>query len=152
MIELFALIADVISLHRPPTSISCNQTDTDKIKLFTKAEDFLYLLSDQELLAIHLDKKREIQVHLIGTLQGFEGPALEIQIENWQNIIVIVLKTANSLHIYTRSRSFGTETNAEPIQKIKTISDADRFVLFKTGEEVMLVTYEVKSDSANEFM
>jgi hypothetical protein len=85
-------------------------------------------------------------------LQSFDGPALEIQIENWQNIIVIVLKTANSLHVYTRSRDFGAETDAEPIQKIKTISDADRFVLFRTGEEVMLVTYEVRTDSANEFM
>jgi hypothetical protein len=146
------LIADVISLERPPSSILCNRTNTDKIKLFTKSEGFLYLLSDDELLAINVNGKRDILIQLVGTLLKFDAPALEIQIENWKNLVVVVLKTASSLHVYMKSNDAPSGINLEPIQKIKTISDADQFVLFQSGEELMLVTYEVKTESANELM
>lgn len=145
-------ISEIITLAQQPTSIFCNHTNTDAIKLFKKAEGFLYLLSANELLAIDVDEDNDAKLHFVGTLLQVEDSIQEVQIEHWQKMIVIVLRLASSLHVYLTKEDFRVAHNLEPIQKINTNSASDRFVLFKKNKELLLVTYGIKSESENELM
>lgn len=122
------------------------------MRIFKKAEGYLYILSANELLAINVNDKKDAQLHFVGTLLQFEEPVLEIQIEDWQNMIVIILKMSNSLHVYLTKNDFRAPMKLEPIQKINTNSPSDLFALFKNRKDLFLVTYGLKSEAANELM
>lgn len=144
-------LLDVIKIKSQPTRITCNQTNTD-LKIFKKAEGFLYVLSSHELLAVDVDEQKVAQIHFVGRFKKLEEPVLEIQIEQWQNMLVVVLKMVTSLHVFLTKNDFTSVVSFEPIQKININSPSDRFVLFKNRKDLFLVTYGIKSESANELM
>lgn len=131
-------------------SIICNKTNTDEIKVFKNAEGFVFLLSQNELLAIDINAKKEAQLHFVGTLQQIDEKVLDMQVENWQSMIVVALRTATSLQIYVTKSDFRVEENLEPTEKIKINSESDRFAMFRSGEDLFLVTYGINGDTANE--
>lgn len=150
-IRLLFSFLDLITIHEPPTSIICNKTNSDSIKIVKNAEGQLYLLSVNELLAIEVDEEREPRLDFLGTLLQFEEKPLDVQIENWQNMTIIVLKLPTSLHVYvTKNDQRGVRL--EPLQKISIHSSADRYILFKNKDDIFLVTYWIKEDvlDANE--
>lgn len=89
-------------------------------------------------------------MHFIGRFVEFEEPVLEIQIEQWQNMIVIILKMSKSLHVYLTKNDFSTVMDLDPIQKIDINSPSDRYMLFKNRKDLFMVTYGIKSEAANE--
>lgn len=113
------------------------------------------MLSANELLAIDVSKNNEARLFFVGTLLQMNEPAVEIQIQNWHTMIVIVLRTTTSLQVYLTKNDFYTAepTSLEPIQKINTnLSPADRFVLFRNDDDLLLVTYDIKTETANQLM
>lgn len=141
----------MITIHEPPTSIICNKTNSDAIKIVNNAEGLLYLLSANELLAIEVNEMKEPHLEFLGTLLQFEENPLEVQIENWQNMTFVVLKLSTSLHVYV-TKNDQRAMSLEPIQKISTHSSIDRYILFKNKNDLYLVTYWIKEDvlDANE--
>lgn len=142
---------DIITLRDPPVSIVCNKTDTGSIQVIKNSAGLLYLLSEDELLAIEI-QSREAHLRFVGTLLHLDGPVLEVQVENWENVIVIVVRTAQSLQVYLTKNDFSVSVSLEAIQKINTYTQSDRFVLFGNGKELLMVTYNIRSDADNELM
>lgn len=88
-------------------------------------------------------------MHFVGTLLQIDDFIEEVKIENWENSLIIVVRTANMLHIYLANNDFRGEA-IDPIQKITMNSPSDRFVIFRKEAEVFLVTYIIKMTSDNE--
>lgn len=99
-----------------------------------------------------MNERNEAHLHFVGTLLQIDEPILEVQIENWRNMIVIIIKMGQSLHIYLTSNDFRSAMNLEPIQKINTNTPSDHFAIFNKEEELYLVTYCTKIEAANELM
>lgn len=109
------------------------------------------MLSVDELLAISVGVKKELQMHFVGTLMQIEEHVEEVKIENWENSLIIVVRMAKSLHVYLTGSDFRGES-IEPIQKIGVHSPSDRFVMFRKNEDVYLVKYEIKNEADNELV
>jgi hypothetical protein len=95
-----------------------------------------------------------VRYFFVGTLEQVNEPVLEIQVADWQNMIIVVLKMPKTLHVYLTKKDFQKEEGLtlDPVQKIDTSTTADRFALFKNGEELLLVSYVIKNEAANELM
>lgn len=106
------------------------------------------MLSVDELLAIEINQQKIASMQFIGTLLQLNETIQDIQIERWQNAIVIVVRLSSSLHVYMARNNFSIPESFEPIQKIKTLSD--RFVLFNDHNDLLMVIYDVKESSSNE--
>lgn len=109
------------------------------------------MLSSDELLAVDINVKGEPRLNFIGSLMQLDGIVLEFRVEDWQSMKVIVLKFARSLHVHLTSKDFQAKS-LEPIQKISLNSPSDRFVLLNNAENLFLVTYGIKNESANELV
>lgn len=103
------------------------------------------------MLAIDINQNKEAQMYFIATLLQIEENVLEVQVENWQNVIVIVLRMENVLQIYLTKNDFQVAVNLEPIQRIKIGSSLDRFVLFNRKQTLSLVL-DTKSDTTNKLV
>lgn len=141
----------MVTIHKPPTSLICNKTVPETIKIVKNAEGLLYILSVNELLAIEVNERKEPHLEFLGTLLQFEEKPIEVQIENWQNMTFVILKLSSSLHVYV-TKNDQRAVSLEPIQKISTHSITDRYILFKNKNDLYLVTYWIKDDTldANE--
>lgn len=140
---------DIITFREPLLSLQCNKTNTDKIKIIRSSNDFLYLLSVDELLAIDINERKELLMHFVGTLMQIDEPIKEVKIENWESSLIIVVRMAKMLHIYLAHNDFRGEP-IDPIQKININSPSDRFVMFRKQSEVFLVTYGIRMSADNE--
>jgi hypothetical protein len=148
---ILLVFLDIINLREPPLSLQCNKTNTDEIRIIRNTDGFIYMLSVDELLAISVGKNKELQMHFVGTLLQIEQPIEEVKIENWQNFIIVVVRMAKMLQIYLTQNDFRGDF-IEPIQKINVNSASNRFVMFRKGEDVFLVTYEIKMEASNELV
>lgn len=141
----------MLRLHCPPSSISCNRTDSTKIKAIKNVGGSLYLLSANELLSVEVDEANDPRLRFIGTLLKLDAAVLDVQIELWLDLMVIVVQQENSLSVYiTSSDSQGS--NIDPIQTLSTNSVSDRFILSNNGKDLFLVIYGIKKGGANELM
>lgn len=98
-----------------------------------------------------VNAKDEARLNFIGTLLQLDGDVLEIWVEDWQSMKVIILKFARSLHVYLTSKDNQVES-LEPVQKLAINSPSDRFILLKNATDLFLVTYKTKNEAANELM
>jgi len=143
---------DIIKLIEPPTSIMCNKTNTSAINFVKGTDDFLYLLSVNELLAIEIEGQKRAKLHFVGTLLEISDTIKEVQIKNWQNMIIVVLKLPEVLQIYSTKRDFSAPEDLKPIQRINVNSASDQFELLRNGEDLFMTIYEINNSSANEFV
>lgn len=139
-------------LNHPPLSITCNRTDSSKLKVIRNVDGSLYLLSENELLSVEVDEEaKNPSLHFIGTLLKVDFAVLDVQIELWLDLMVIVVQQENSLSVYITS-SASNGLNIEPVQTISTNSVADRFIMSNNGKNLFLFVYGIKNDGANELM
>lgn len=135
-----------------PFSVICNRTNTDRISLFSYADDFIYFLSENELLAVDIDKQRQIKIHFLATLQQAEEKVLELQVGTWQNIMVVVVQFAKAIHVYTTPKNFSVMKNLAPYQKIITNGASDKFMLFANKQKLYLITQGINKANAIELV
>lgn len=128
----------------------CNKTDTDRITFYKLADEYLYFLSLNELLAIDISEKKQIRLHFVATLEQVEEKVLEMQIGTWQNIIVIVLRFSRSVHVYLTPKDFRSTANISPYQKIKTNGPGDRILLFNNNLNLFLIMQGITKANINE--
>lgn len=117
--------------------------------MIQKNNDFIYLLSVDELIAIDVSRKKELQMHFVGTFSQLTEPVEEVKIENWENSLIIVVRMSKMLHVYLAHNDFRGEP-INVIQRITLNSPSDRFVMFRRGKDVFLVTYEIRFETENE--
>ncbi|CRL02513.1 CLUMA_CG015260, isoform A [Clunio marinus] len=142
----------VLKLTGPIKSIYCNQTNADRIIIYKHAEDYIYMLSENELMAIDINEK-EARFLFVGTFLHMSEAAIEFQVQNWRNKIVVVMRTSTSLQVYLTSSDFKTVANLETVQKINiNVPTSNKYVLFRNGEDLFMVTYEIRTDSANKLI
>lgn len=118
--------------------------------MFSYADDFLYFLSENELLAVDMDRQTQIRIHFVATLQQIGEKVLELQVGTWQNIIVVVVQFSKAIHVYITPKDFSVMKNLSPYQKIIMNSPSDRFVLFANTQKLYLVTQVINKANANE--
>lgn len=110
------------------------------------------MVSENELLGINVNDKRKPELFFVGTLLQLTDPVLQIQVESWKNMIVIIVRTSSSLYVYHTEKNFAVAVDLEPIQKISTNSPTDKMVAFRNGDDLILVIYNIKKDSDNELV
>lgn len=152
MVFVSIYLIDLINIREPPLSIVCNKTNTDNIRILKASKDYLYIISENELLRINVNKKKEAQLFFVGTLLQISEAIIQMQVESWKNSIVIVARTGSFIYVYLTQNNFNVAVDLEPIQKISTNSPSDHFVFFHNAEDLILLLYNVKNDADNEMV
>lgn len=150
--RILSILLVGVTIDETPLSIFCNKTNTDNISLYKYADDFLYFLSSNELMAIDINEQRQIQTYFVATLQQVGEKVLDMQVGTWQNIIVIVLQFSKTIHVYLTPKDFRMNKSLIPYQKFNTNGPDNRFVLFSNKQRLLLVTQELNKANENELM
>lgn len=106
----------------------------------------MYVLKGSELLIVEADK--DVQLRSLAAFQLPVEGVVEMRVDDWEGMIVVVLRFPTSLHVYVTKKEPTELVILEPVQQIKISSSADRIVLLNSNNELFLVTQIVKNNVA----
>jgi hypothetical protein len=142
---------DIIELKEPALSLMCDQTRGDRIKFIKDINGYLFFLSINELFAAKISRNNAATLHFVGTLLDLndEDPVLNVQIEKWKNLYMVVAQQSTVLKVYLIQLDESQSPEITPIHKMNFDSISDKYRIFRREEDVLLVTYQIQEHAAN---
>jgi hypothetical protein len=142
---------DLIELKEPPLSLKCDKTRGDKIKFVKDINGYLFFLSINELFAIKVNQENAAILYFLGTLLDIaeDDPVLGVQIEKWQNLYMVVIQQSTRLKVYLVKLDEEHSPEINHIHKMNFDSVSDKFKIFRRGDDLLLVTYQIQEHAAN---
>jgi hypothetical protein len=133
------------------------QDEIRNVRIIKNSENHIFVMSYNEIILLEIDSKRNfVNRILIGELYEFNEVIIDVKIESWTNIFVIVVLTHENLHVFhTRKRLNEIETHDDiqlsAIQKIKLKNNFCKFELIRTQPSgLFLVTYQIRNETTND--
>ncbi|CAO1435514.1 unnamed protein product [Diamesa serratosioi] len=121
------------------------------MKIINNLEKYVFLLNFDELYAINITNKEIPKLYFVGKLLDIDKTCVEaVQIEQWQNYFIIVLKCNETLFVYLIHEQLETGITLNSVHKIEINKKENDIKLFKYDKDVHLVVFTMKDKAANE--
>lgn len=130
--------------------------DIKKVRIIKNSDRHIFLLSHNELILLEVDsEKKEILRTLIAELDGINSEIIDIKVESWANIFVIVVLTGEDLRVFhtlKKITEIATEDDIilKEIQKIELKNNFCKFELIRNEpNELFMITYQIRNETTN---